>query len=540
MANASVAWRFHDATKYVLVGETAETRQILMGAGPNPGPALGEQDLAIEPAAFKIYTSLPPIALPRDVRGGRLNALQAIAATGEAPDAPAALDLATLAHLCLRSNGILKQWHNPAGKELYFRAAGCTGARYHLELYLVTADLPDLAAGVYHYAANVHALRQLRTGDFRGNVVAATGNEAAIASAPAIVVCTSTFWRNAWRYQERAYRHVYWDTGTLFTSLLAVAADAAQPAEVVLGFADARINELLDVDGEREAAVALVALGAGGPTMSEALPTPPLKFSTKPISAREIAFPLIQEMHHASELAADQVADWRATSVAPSRPEPAGTIIALRPPSAAPADPIDAVIHRRRSNRFYDAATPLPFEHFSTVILTAAHGTAIDALPLDRQPLHDVYLIVHNVEGVPPGSYVYHPNLQAIEQLAAGDQRAAAQRLACGQRYAGEAHVNVYLLTDPRPVLDRLGNRGYRLAQLEAALYGGKVQLAAHALGLGAVGSTSDDDAVIAHFSPHAARKSFMFVAVFGIRRKPTDEEKAQSTRFIKQKAEAE
>ena len=92
-------------------------------------------------------------------------------------------------------------------------------------------------------------------------VVAATGDEPAIAAAPVVAVWTSTFWRNAWRYQARAYRHVYWDAGTALANLLAVAAEEDLPARVVLGFADAEINALLDVDGKREAAIALIALG---------------------------------------------------------------------------------------------------------------------------------------------------------------------------------------------------------------------------------------------------------------------------------------
>jgi hypothetical protein len=39
-------------------------------------------------------------------------------------------------------------------------------------------------------------------------------------------------------------------------------------------------------------------------------------------------------------------------------------------------------------------------------------------------------------------------------------------------------------------------------------------------MGLGAVGSTSVDDEVIRLFSPHAAGKSYMFVLVFGKRRR--------------------
>src|SRR5947207_2627009 len=105
----------------------AEGRQILMGTPPKLGPAMGEQDLAIEPAAFKIYPSLAPLPLPRPEGRSETGALQALAATGaEAPQA--VLDLDAVALLCLRSNGILKRWHSPSGKELFFRAAGCTGA----------------------------------------------------------------------------------------------------------------------------------------------------------------------------------------------------------------------------------------------------------------------------------------------------------------------------------------------------------------------------------------------------------------------------
>ena len=72
---------------------------------------------------------------------------------------------------------------------------------------------------------------------------------------------TSTFWRNAWRYRERAYRHTYWDAGTSLSHILAVAASAHVATELVFGYADPLVNALLDVDGVRESTVALVALG---------------------------------------------------------------------------------------------------------------------------------------------------------------------------------------------------------------------------------------------------------------------------------------
>src|SRR5512141_3158319 len=85
--------------------------------------------------------------------------------------------------------------------------------------------------------------------------------EPAVAAAPALLVCTSTFWRNAWKYQARAYRHCFWDSGTLLANLLAVAAADGVPARVVLGFVDGVVNDLLGLQTQREVALALVALG---------------------------------------------------------------------------------------------------------------------------------------------------------------------------------------------------------------------------------------------------------------------------------------
>ncbi len=60
------------------------------------------------------------------------------------------------------------------------------------------------------------------------------------------------------------------------------------------------------------------------------------------------------------------------------------------------------------------------------------------------------------------------------------------------------------------------GDRDYRAAQLAAAIEGGKLYLAAYALGLGATGLTFFDDEVTGFFSPHAAGKAVMFLTAVG------------------------
>ena len=65
-------------------------------------------------------------------------------------------------------------------------------------------------------------------------------------------------------------------------------------------------------------------------------------------------------------------------------------------------------------------------------------------------------------------------------------------------------------------MLERLGNRGYRAAQSEGGIVGGRLYLAAYAQRFGATGLTFFDDEVVDFFSPHAAGKSVMFLVALG------------------------
>jgi len=134
----------------------------------------------------------------------------------------------------------------------------------------------------------------------------------------------------------------------------------------------------------------------------------------------------------------------------------------------------------------------------------------------DGPPLTDLYLIVHAVEELPPGSYVWRSEQHALELLQEGHFRREAGYLGLGQELPADASVNIFFLARLRPILERFGNRGYRAAQLEASLTGGKLYLAAYAQGLGATGLTFFDDDVTAFFSPQAEGKSVMFLVALG------------------------
>jgi nitroreductase len=130
--------------------------------------------------------------------------------------------------------------------------------------------------------------------------------------------------------------------------------------------------------------------------------------------------------------------------------------------------------------------------------------------------LADLYLIASAVDGLPPGSYVLDLQQRGLEPLRSGTFRDQAGWLALGQELGADAAVNAYYLADLEPLLQRFGNRGYRAAQLTAAIAAGRLWLAAYAVRLGATGLTFFDDDVTGFFSPHARGKSVLFLLAFG------------------------
>ncbi len=507
-AETQAAWEYHNRTKHSLQSVRSSQHTL---------------DWANQPTPYKRYVDLDPIPLPRDLLGSHIPALAAIADPGTSADTERGLDLGLLASILHHTAGITKRLRFPGGV-MDFRAAACTGALYHIDVYVVSAPLPDLAAGVYHFSVHDFALRQLRAGDFRGALVEATAVEPAVARAPVVLVATSTYWRNAWKYQERTYRHCYWDLGTCLANLLAMAAAHRLPTRIVLGFVDREVNRLVDVDGEREAALALIPLGAS----AEAVPAttadiPTLGLPTLPYSGHEVDYPAIRAMHAASSLEHPQeVAAWRAAAEAlagqapdtPSLPE-ALVRLPTSLPEPAPSDPIETVIRKRGSSRRY-RQDPISSAQLGTMLHAATRGIPADVLGGDGLRLNQPYLIANAVEELPSGSYVYDPARNALRTLAEGNFRERAGYLALAQQLGADAAVNVYFLADLERVLGRLGNRGYRAAQLEASITAGKLYLAAYALGLGASGLTFFDDDVTEFFSPDAAGKSVMFLITIG------------------------
>jgi SagB-type dehydrogenase family enzyme len=498
------AWKYHDGTKHSYWSIRNNAHFL---------------DWANRPQPFKIYPKIEPLPLPRDVPQTGVAALSAISEPVPSAGSDSVPDLQDLARILYFSAGITKQRAHPGG-EIYFRAAACTGALYEIELYVVAGDLVGLDAGVYHFNPADVSLRLLRKGDFRGNLAQATAMELAMAHAPATIICTGTYWRNAWKYQARTYRHFGWDNGTLLANMLAVSAASGLPAEIVVGFVDSEINRLLDLDTRREVSLCLVPIGRTSESSLPALrEAPALGLETIPLSESEIEYPAMLEMHDASSLESEEeVAQWRGKLPLHPCSAPTGEAVHLHrlQEEEQPIDTIEPVILRRGSARAFDKTASITVAQLSTILDCATRSLPADFLkPLGAQ-LNDLYLIVHAVEGLEPGAYFFRREHNTLELLKAGEFRAEAHHLGLEQELPAEASVDIFFLADLKRILEGYGNRGYRAVQLEAGAIGGRMYLAAYALRLGATGLTFFDDDVISFFSPHAKGKSAIFLLAIG------------------------
>ena len=422
-------------------------------------------------------------------------------------------DLASLARLLTYGAGVLRGRTFGFGEQTFFRTYASAGALYPNEVYVVCGALPGLSAGVYHFDPLDRSLVLLREGDRRGQLVRAAAAEPAVAAAPAVLVLTGIPWRTAWKYGDRGYRHVFWDAGMILANLLALAASSGLAARVVLGFADSEVEALLGLDA-REFPCCLVPLGKGPPVPAAGTRSAEDPIPARPLSSREREFPAIRRASDAGRLlSAEDITAWReaggglerAESWDEQQPIVPGAV-QLRP------DSLEEVIRRRGSARAFGKGT-MPAGVLAMILDRSTGGVSTDYSPRGAAVVQP-YVIANGVDGLDPGAYLYR--FPGFRLLRTGGFRREAGYLCLEQRLAADAAATHFLMVDLDRVLEVLGDRGYRAAQLEAAITAGRLYLAAYAELYGATGLTFYDEEVRRFLCPEAPGCNCMLVVATG------------------------
>jgi len=412
------------------------------------------------PAPRKAYPhGLPSVELP--VTWPRVPAPAMEVLAGRHAPFPRPLDLDGLARVLHLSAGVVRVALRRDGRRFLFRPAGSAGGLFPLELYVAARGVRGLVDGVHWYDPVDHTLRQVGPPP---------------AGEATTLVVTGIPWRTGWRYAERGFRHLYWDAGTMLSHMLALAESGGLRPRLRTRFPDAGVARLVGADGVQEFPLALVTLGSGAPAIE-----PGGEAATGTIDAAAIEFPLVTLAQHAGD-------DARLGEPWPTAPPLGGQLPA--------SDDLDAVILRRGSARTLDATAVVDGRTFKLSLAASLRGTRV---------LN--FIAVHAVDGLESGLYRW-PDLEApLRRASLRDEL----WVACYEQDLGRDAAYVVISAAD---LERLDDRGYREAQLDAGMVEGRLHLAAYALGIGGSGMTFLDSEIPALLGERLAGLLFTCVGV--------------------------
>lgn len=389
------------------------------------------------------------------------------------------------------------------GSPHYLRAAPSAGGLYPAEVYLISRQTAMLPAGLYNYQARTHSLVHFWDSDIWPALQTACFWHPALESTQLAIATTAVFFRSAWRYEDRAYRRIFLDTGHLLGNIeLASALNDYRP-HLIGGFADPAINELLYLDAEQEGTITVIALAdlqeieQNLPPARTALPSIPQTSYPRIPDGQ-----LLEALHNATELQSDPTGPggWKLPPTDEQLEDkynfPFCTKVSAVTPSipwGANLEALEGTILKRRSTRAYTGDALTLAELLALLDFTYQPHHYIDQ-GLDGRPdyfdlsLIETFIAVSAVTGLEEGCYYYAPKAQELRQIRFKNFRRELHFLCLGQELGRDAGVVLFHTADLKKAVAKYGDRAYRYLHLDAGHLGQRLNLAAIHLRLGVSG----------------------------------------------------
>jgi SagB-type dehydrogenase family enzyme len=408
-----------------------------------------------------------------------------------------------LSRLLLCSYGLTAKVPTMGGEPLYLRAAPSAGGLYPAEIYLISRGSKLLPAGLYNYQVRTHTLVHFWHSEVWQTLQAACFWHPSLAETKLAIAMTAVFFRSAWRYEDRAYRRIYLDTGHLLGNIeLACALNDYRP-HLIGGFADRAVNDLLYVDSEVEGAIAIAAL-ADLLELEQNLP----KNRTALPGLTQTNYPKIADgqllayLHKATMIDSEPsgTAGWKIDEKEEQLEDKYNFPFCTKVSAVTPSIPwgvnlesLENTIFKRRSTRAYTGAALSLGELLALLDFTYQSQHYIDQ-GLDASPdyfdlsLIETFIAVSGVNGLEEGCYYYAPKAQELRQIRFKNFRRELHFLCLGQELGRDAGVVLFHTADLKKAVAKYGDRVYRYLHLDAGHLGQRLNLAAIHLRLGVSG----------------------------------------------------
>jgi len=385
------------------------------------------------------------------------------------------------------------------GSPLYLRSAPSAGGLYPAEVYLISRGTEFLPAGLYSYQGQSHSLLLFWESDVWTNLQSACFWNPVLENTDIAVVTSAIFYRSAWRYEDRAYRRIFLDTGHLLGNIELSASINDYRAHLIGGFNDIQMNELLYLDSEKESVMTVIPL-ADLLNIRQNLPhsTTALPSATTTLYPEITEGELLNSLHRATIIATDEKIE---ANITPSNWEDKYNFpfclkvsVTSRPVNWG-EDLIDleSTILKRRSTRAYSGAS-LSLDELRALLHFTYQPQDYAGQNLDPNPdyfaldLLETFIAVSAVTGLEEGCYYYAPKAQELRQIRFKNFRQELHYLCLGQDLGRDAAAVVFHTADLSKAVAKYGDRVYRYLHADAGHLGQRLNLAAIHLGLGVSG----------------------------------------------------
>ncbi|GBF80013.1 SagB/ThcOx family dehydrogenase [Aphanothece sacrum] len=386
------------------------------------------------------------------------------------------------------------------GEPLYLRAAPSAGGLYPAEVYLISKGTPLLPPGLYHYQAQTHCLLHFWDNDVWTSLQSACFSDKALDIASLAMVTTAIFYRSAWRYEDRAYRRIFLDTGHLLGNIDLASAMTDYQAYLIGGFQDQALNDLLYLDPEQEGAIAVI------PLIDQLDSFPTLSHQTALPSDIHTDYPsladgkLLNYFHQATEIRQSELSSLSQNNSDFSLEDKYNFPFCLK--VATQTSPInwgqqlldlESTILKRRSTRAYTGEN-LTLEELNLLLNFTYQPQDYKEQGLNSHPdyfdlsLIQTFMAVSGVNGLEEGCYYYAPKAQELRQIRFKNFRQELHYLCLGQELGRDAGVLIFHTADLEKAVAKYGDRVYRYLHMDAGHLGQRLNLAAIRLNLGVSG----------------------------------------------------
>jgi len=423
----------------------------------------GAMDWDNQPDPFRTYIDAPTRSLPLDTPDPSLDyaSLYRSAATTPAPFTPS-----TISSLLALSLG-LSAWKAVPGQRWSLRINPSSGNLHPTEAHLMTIGVADLSDGIYHYHPLQHAL-ETRAFFSPETVRAVTPH---LAPPCLAIALSSIFWRESWKYGERAYRYCQHDIGHALAALSLAARllgwrlvyQAAADADIAAAFGFDRT--LWPTQEAEEPALVAAVVPAAENHPPQVFPAAAVDIlATVDLTGRPNR---LSARHQEWDIIPRTAAACRQPHGITPPPMPKDRRDAL-PPSPA-ATTAAAIIRQRRSAQAFDPDGQLDRNTFLAILDRTIPRRNCPPFDAAIGPTRiSLVLYIHQVQDIPPGCYAFirHPDhlsdLRAaispsfawtpvtpdvpLYLLRPGDVRAEAIDLSCRQEIAGFSTFSLGML----------------------------------------------------------------------------------------------